>query len=965
MLQIRMSAVPQTIPRVIDGTLAEMANFPTAKIPVGNFFFAKDDGPDGSLYFLSITGSVRSWKKIGGSSAGWPKYVVSKGDPLAPYTTIQSAIDAAVGAGHDPTNPAVVLVHPGIYTENITASLGVDLVSFDNELGRNTTIKGTITIPPYPGADTAYITIAGFCFDTNGPANFLSFNNTAGNRPAIVILSNCNLAAGWKNTRVASLNAEAQIIMLINGCEFQVEMADIGMAQPFAFVSLDSIINVRDSNIACLGSGVPFAHAFAMGGSGTGPGSVLLLQDTRIIGSAWLTEFSVALGKSVQWTQSSEGYCIVTNNNANTHEFQELDFTCDNTCIHIESGVPGFSFNNMTCSGGARLADDVFTSFSPNREMTARETQPISVFPTTLTRIIDLVVVDTSSTPGGPVALPILEECQYGDRVTVSHVAGTTPLVVQGNGYLIDGIATYEIDPGRQATFQIDRASGQWRVVASGLNSPRTARFIVGNALMGDTLDSCDFLDPGDGSRITIALAAASAVSTGDVFVRSGIYTLTGGRQFVVPPNVTLRGAGVETRIVGDVSQRNVFQLQQSSGLKNMTLQLPAAIPGATGVIAVQATGDNVTIQDVTVLTTASANESLQGVIGGQGISNLSVLDCSVLGGTVKPAGIFTDILAAFFLDGLNGGVIRGVGQADYVLGLGPNLNSNLFVRLLGTGYKAASIVNTGTSDIEITADTTWDGGDADIASLLIADSIRSRIKAILTNSVEVPGKSAVFLNSNCSDNSLQLDVRLIETSVTIEGNGNTISSSVFRPDPTAAASGVVILPNAAENVVADCIFDAFLGIAVNGLGTKISGSRIEYSVGGASNAIVITSSAERTSVTGCDVRSDSGITVDGLQTNIATTSIVVDTVGISVTGNANRTSIGSNYIEGGLFGISITGGDRTMITGNNISSPASTGIQVVGIGSLYNTILGNSITAITPIADTGTGTINVSNQVL
>jgi len=81
----------------------------------------------------------------------WPKYVVSKGDPVAPFTTIQSAINAAATAGHGAASPATVLVHPGNYAENVTLHDGISVIAFDQTVNlfsgseTQTFITGNVT----------------------------------------------------------------------------------------------------------------------------------------------------------------------------------------------------------------------------------------------------------------------------------------------------------------------------------------------------------------------------------------------------------------------------------------------------------------------------------------------------------------------------------------------------------------------------------------------------------------------------------------------------------------------------------------------------------------------------------------------------------------------------------------------------------------------------------------------------
>lgn len=70
-------------------------------------------------------------------------------------------------------------------------------------------------------------------------------------------------------------------------------------------------------------------------------------------------------------------------------------------------------------------------------------------------------------------------------------------------------------------------------------------RFVVGNALEGDTLAICDYLDPGDGTGVEDAIAAC--IGGGNIFVRTGLYDLvTGGvvTPVVIPTNVRVHCAG-------------------------------------------------------------------------------------------------------------------------------------------------------------------------------------------------------------------------------------------------------------------------------------------------------------------------------------------------------------------------------------------------------------------------------------
>lgn len=71
-------------------------------------------------------------------------------------------------------------------------------------------------------------------------------------------------------------------------------------------------------------------------------------------------------------------------------------------------------------------------------------------------------------------------------------------------------------------------------------------KFIVGNALAGDTVADCNYLDPGDGTGIAAALLAASLspYTQVDIRCKSGVFTLPNGTLFTLAQGQRLFGAG-------------------------------------------------------------------------------------------------------------------------------------------------------------------------------------------------------------------------------------------------------------------------------------------------------------------------------------------------------------------------------------------------------------------------------------
>ena len=99
-------------------------------------------------------------------------YIVGKAGSGAAYTTIQSAIDAVNGVTSTARNPALILIGPGVYSENITISKdGLCLVG----LGGVILESATEATP-----------------DTS-PSHTLTINNAAGTPPKQVILQNLTI----------------------------------------------------------------------------------------------------------------------------------------------------------------------------------------------------------------------------------------------------------------------------------------------------------------------------------------------------------------------------------------------------------------------------------------------------------------------------------------------------------------------------------------------------------------------------------------------------------------------------------------------------------------------------------------------------------------------------------------------------------------------------------------------------
>lgn len=125
------------------------ANRPAPEITPLGYIFHANDTLETFVRAVDPTTNLPRWDSIGGSSSGSlsSKYWVNAAGqiPVVGYTTIQSAVNAAVADGHNDTNPAVIIILPGTYTENVTLAPGISLFSPINGYIGTTLIIGNVS----------------------------------------------------------------------------------------------------------------------------------------------------------------------------------------------------------------------------------------------------------------------------------------------------------------------------------------------------------------------------------------------------------------------------------------------------------------------------------------------------------------------------------------------------------------------------------------------------------------------------------------------------------------------------------------------------------------------------------------------------------------------------------------------------------------------------------------------------
>lgn len=149
------------------------------------------------------------------------------------------------------------------------------------------------------------------------------------------------------------------------------------------------------------------------------------------------------------------------------------------------------------------------------------------------------------------------------------------------------------------------------RLGATGPGTTQGGRYydiIVGNAVVGDTLALCDFLDTGNGMQLKAALAAAGAANPPkSVFVRRGPYDLSAaGSDFtavVVPQSVLMQCDGQgSTVILSQVkTQLLVLEVQAGASARDLTVFIQPIQSNAGNAVAFVLVDPSGDLRDATV----------------------------------------------------------------------------------------------------------------------------------------------------------------------------------------------------------------------------------------------------------------------------------------------------------------------------------------------------------------------------
>lgn len=357
----------------------------------------------------------------------------------------------------------------------------------------------------------------------------------------------------------------------------------------------------------------------------------------------------------------------------------------------------------------------------------------------------------------------------------------------------------------------------------------QTAKYIVGNELAGDTIDVCDFLDPGDGSGFAAAIAAAVAAApldfsyAGDIYLRPGAYNMglpgSPALPLELPTIVTIRAAvstndlGCATIVVGDSRQlftQNALLGSALLTIENVNVALSPVVGVATGDVVIgtplAATTMDIILRNVHIIPPVeSAGETVTHLVNG--------ISTEVVGGGV--------LSSSFELVAYRGEsvIVRDASINQVAVGI------ESFAALLVEG---SSIV----ASAGIVASASSNGTPASITGNTLSTASSSGVCVDISTPDSAPA---------ITGNTFSACGTAVRTAATAVVTGNRVG--------LAAAIGVEILDSAAGSVVSGNVINgngSSIGISAQGLNAAITGNTLlSHDVGvdvavGASRTLIV-----------------------------------------------------------------------------------------------------------------------------
>ena len=380
------------------------------------------------------------------------RFIVSAGGATdgANYTTIASAITAAVAAGGNQT----VFIQPGTYTEDLTLAAGIDLCAFGCDASENATghviILGNAT---FSAAGT--VSIYGIQLQTN--SNF--FLSVTGSAASFVNLNNCYLNC-TNNTGISFTTSGAGSIVFCSNCRGNINTTGISL---FSYSGVGAL-KFYGCKVTNLGSSVTNSTAsagtlyyyysemdFPITVSGTADGLQCFYSKIENSGTN---------ATSVTYTSTNAGggsldFCFIGSGSASAISVGAAASINVRKCT-----VSSTNANAITGAGTVMYADLLFTGSSSLINTTTQTPYPMSndavvvkapgAYPYTTVPQDGLIIVDSSS---ARTIVPLASPTTGQKHIIKDNVgsAASNNITITPSGKNIDGAASFVMSTNYQS----------------------------------------------------------------------------------------------------------------------------------------------------------------------------------------------------------------------------------------------------------------------------------------------------------------------------------------------------------------------------------------------------------------------------------------------------------------------------------------------------------------------------------
>jgi len=178
-------------------------------------------------------------------------YIVGKGSSDL-YSTIQSAIDHAVTVnGASFASPAIIIIKPGTYTEDVTLYSGINVIALAWEKSYMTRVNGMLIYDTSAGGESGskIASWTGIDVSTNGNPGTLRF---AGLNPQRLHILNCHITSTGANPAILMTNNSGDALVVAHDVDFENTSTGYAIRVDYGKLSSFKTRALKNSNLIAM-----------------------------------------------------------------------------------------------------------------------------------------------------------------------------------------------------------------------------------------------------------------------------------------------------------------------------------------------------------------------------------------------------------------------------------------------------------------------------------------------------------------------------------------------------------------------------------------------------------------------------------------------------------------------------------------------------------------------------------------